>query len=80
MLNSCLRHYNDAYVLAKRTIKVVRQGIVAVNTASTAAADQNNKEVILKSWEPFADCFSEINHAEMYKVKDLEVIRPTVQQ
>ena len=49
MLNSCLRHYNDAYVLAKRTIKVVRQGIVAVNTASTAAADQNNKEVIFKS-------------------------------
>ena len=59
---SYLRHYNDTYVLPKRTITVLRQGVDEVDTASTAA-DRNNKEVISKSWEPFTDCFSEINHA-----------------
>ena len=55
---SCLHHYNDTYVLAKKTITVLRKGVDEVDPASTAA-DRNNKEVIFKSWEPFTDCFSE---------------------
>ena len=56
MLRSSLCNYSDAYILVKGNISVN-------NTAAAGAAANNiNKNVIIKYCTPFTNCISKINN------------------
>ena len=55
MLRTSLCDYSDAYILAKGTITV------ANTTAADADANNTNKKVIFKNYEPLTSCISRIN-------------------
>ena len=55
MLKSCLCDYSDAYILAKGTLTVVRQG----PDAAAKAAAQSNKQINFKNCASFTNCISE---------------------
>ena len=70
MLKSSLCNYSDAYIHVRGTISVN-------NTAAEGtAANNNNKEVILKNCAPFTNCISEINNTQIENVKDLDIMIP----
>ena len=69
MLRSSLCDYIDVYVLVTGTISIKR-------VAAPAAADNDDKEVVLKNCAPFTDCISEINNTQTDNVKSIDVIMP----
>ena len=58
--------YGDAYIPVRGT------KTVAGNTA--AAPVRNNKQVILKNCDPFADCMIEINNIQVDNAKFFDVV------
>ena len=64
---SSLCNYSNAYIPAKRTIKVPNKG---------AVAPQNNRHenVKFKNCASFTDCVSEINNTEIDQAKHIDVI------
>ena len=70
MLKSSLSDYNDAYILIKGTTTVNNTGAAYVN------ANNFNKKVIFKNFEPFTDCKSEINNVEIDNAKDIDTVMP----
>ena len=68
MSKSSLCDYSDAYILVKGTITVNN------TVAATAAANNVNKEVMLKNASSFTDCESEINNVEIDNAKDIDIV------
>ena len=62
--------YSDAYILVKRTIRVV----VYVPNAAAIEADRNNEQVIFKNCAPFTDCIKKINNTQVDNAKDLDIV------
>ena len=58
LLNWSLCDYSDACILVKGTLTFV--GVET--TEALATADSENKQIIFKDCEPFADCVSKINN------------------
>ena len=68
MLSSSLCDYSDTCILVKETITVP-------NTAAAgAAANNTNKKVIFKNCAPVTNCISEINNAQVYSAKDIDIV------
>ena len=65
LLRSSLCDYDDAYILVSGIITIT--GAAADDAAKRL--DQRNKEVIFKNCEPFTDCISQINNAQIYNAK-----------
>ena len=59
MIRSSLCDYSDAYIHVKGTITIQN------TAAAVAAANNANKNVILKNCAPFANCVSEINNTQV---------------
>ena len=68
MSKSSLCDYSDAYILVKGTITVNN------TAATTAAANNANKEVMLKNASSFTDFESEINNVEIDNAKDIDIV------
>ena len=71
MLKSRLCDYSDAYILVTTTITVPE-----TSTAANAAANNTNKNVIIKNCHLFTDCINEINNIQVDKAKDIYVVIP----
>ena len=70
LLRSGLCDYSDAYILVKGNITVN-------NTADAGAAATNtNKEITFKNCDPFASCFSKINHTQIDDAKCIDIVMP----
>ena len=65
MLRSDLCDFNDAYIVVKGTITVVRP-----NNA------KRNKSVEFKNNAPFINCISKINGVKNDNAEDLDVVMP----
>ena len=63
MLRSDLCDFNDAYIVVKGTITVVRPN-----------GAKRNKSVAIKNTAPFINCISNINGAKMDNAEDLDVV------
>ena len=70
MLKSSLYDYSDACMLLKGTIAVPN------TVCATAAANNDDKNVIFKNCAPFTDCISEIKNTQVNNAKDIDVIMP----
>ena len=68
MLRLSLRHYSDAYILAKETISIAAQ--------PGDNPDNANKKVVFKNCAPFTDSICEINNTQIDNAKHIEVIMP----
>ena len=67
MLKSSLCDYSDADIAVKETI-------IIPNTATAAAPNSGNREVVFKNWAPITDCISEINNRLIDNAKDIGVV------
>ena len=70
MLKPGLCDYSDAYILASGTISV------EYTSATVAAADNTNKNVIFKNCVPFTYCISEINNTQGDTAKGIDIVMP----
>ena len=68
MFKSDLWDHSDSYILVKGTITVPK------TAAAGAAANNANKEVIIKNCAPFADCMSEISKTQVDNAKGIDVV------
>ena len=51
--------------------------ITVPNRAATSAAANNaNKKVVIKNCAPFTGCISEINNTQLDNAKDIDVVMP----
>ena len=66
----CLCDHSDAYILAMGTITVPNRA------ATSAAANNANKKVVIKNCAPFTGCISEINNTQLDNAKDIDVVMP----
>ena len=70
MLRSSLCDYSDAHILVKGNITVG-------NTAADgAAANNTNKEVIFKNYDPFTNWISKINNAQIDNAEYIDIVMP----
>ena len=65
-----LHDYSHAYILVKRTINIVGEAI----PAAARVADERNKEVIFRNYEPFTECISEINNSQIDNSEYLDIL------
>ena len=65
MLRSDLCDFNDAYIVVKGTITVVRPN-----------GAKRNKSVAFKNNAPFINCISKINGIKIDNAEDLDVVMP----
>ena len=72
MLKSSLCDYSGAYILVKGTITIVGAGA----DAAAREADEKEKGVIFKNFEPFINCISEINNTQVDNAKDIDIVMP----
>ena len=70
MLRSSLCDYSDAYILVK--------GNTAVNNTAGAgaAANNTNKNVILKNCALFTNCISKINNTQIDNAEYIDIVMP----
>ena len=64
MLRSSLCDYSDAYILMSQTITVA---ILATGR------EDNNVQVVSKSYAPFTNCIIEVNNTQTENVKGIDV-------
>ena len=64
MLRSSLCDYSDAYILMSQTITVA---ILATGR------EDNNVQVVSKSYAPFTNCIMEVNNTQTENVKGIDV-------
>ena len=87
MLRSDLRDFNDAYIVVKGNITVVKKTFAADDFEEpnyavanvTATNDENNntfdeKKLIFKNNAPFINCISKINGIKIDNAEDLDVV------
>ena len=67
MIRSNTYNYSDAYIHVKGTISIP-------NTRTTAAPNNANKKVILKSL--FTNCISNINNTQIDSANHIDVVMP----
>ena len=72
MLKSSLCDYSGAYILVKGTITIVGAGA----DAAAREADEKEKGVIFKNFEPFINYISEINNTQVDNAKDIDIVMP----
>ena len=72
MLSSSLCDYADAYILVKGKVTFTGPG----NYATARRADENNKGVIFKNYEPFIKCISKMNDTEIDNAHDIDIVMP----
>ena len=65
-----LRDHSDAYILVKGTIAVRNM------VAAGAAVNNTNKKVILKNYDPFTKCISEISNIQVDDTENIDVVMP----
>ena len=70
ILRSSLCKYSDAYILVK--------GNITVNDTAVdgAAANNDDKKVILKNCAPFTNCISKINNTDTDNAKYIDIVMP----
>ena len=67
MIRSNTYNYSDAYIHVKGTISITNPG-------ATAAPNNSNKKVILKS--SFTNCISDTNNIQLNSANDIDVVMP----
>ena len=67
MIRSNTYNYSDAYIHVKGTMSIT-------NTGATAAPNNANKKVILKS--SFTNCISDTNNTQLNSANDIDVVMP----
>ena len=67
MSKSSLCYYSHTYIAVKATITVL-------NTGTTTAPNNDNKEVVFKNCPPFTDCIGEIKNTQIDNAKDIGLI------
>ena len=72
MLSSSLCDYADAYILVKGKVTFTWPG----NYATARWADEKNKGVIFKNYEPFIKCISKMNDTEIDNAHDIDIVMP----
>ena len=70
IIRSNLRDHSDAYILVKGTIAVRNM------VAAGAAVNNTNKKVILKNYNPFTKCISEISNIQVNDTENIDVVMP----
>ena len=65
MIRSNTYNYSDAYIHVKGTISIT-------NTGTTAAPNNANKKVILKS--SITNCISDVNNTQINSANDIDVV------
>ena len=68
IIRSGICHYNDVYILVKRTI------IVLNIVAQGAAVNNTNKKVIFKNCAPFTSCITKIINTQVDYAKNIDIV------
>ena len=72
MLKSSLCDYSNAYILVKGKITITGAG----DDDAAGQADERDKGVAFKNCNPFINCISEINNAQIDNAKDIDIVMP----
>ena len=72
MLRSNLCDYSDSYILVKRTITVIGEGV----DAAAERADERDKELTFKNCAPFTKCISRINSTDIDNAHNIDIVMP----
>ena len=67
MLKSILCNYSDAYIFVKGPLTITGRGA----DADARQADERNKGVAFKNWDPFTNCITVINNTRVIMQKIL---------
>ena len=72
ILKSTLCDYSNAYIVVKGKITITGAG----DDAAARQADERNKGVAFKNFDPFTNCITEKNNTQVDNGKDIDIVMP----